>query len=103
MSNRVTISRRDFFPLAALGLSLATPAGRLAFAQAAASAKAGHKLARDEALRQLLEGNKRFISGKTTAPRRNPESFTISRQASIPRRLLSVAPIRGSRRRSCST
>ena len=76
MSNRVTISRRDFFPLATLGLSLATPAGRLAFAQAAASAKTGGQVDADEALRQLLDGNKRFISGQTTAPRRNPESFT---------------------------
>src|SRR6476660_1146882 len=76
MSNRVTLSRREFCPLATLGLSLATPAGRLAFAQAAASAKTGGQIDAEEALRQLLEGNKRFISGQTTAPRRDPASYS---------------------------
>jgi len=73
MSNRVTVSRREFFPLAALGLSLATPLGRRAFADD--TANAGKQVSPDEALRQLLEGNQRFVNGKTTGPRRDPQSF----------------------------
>jgi carbonic anhydrase len=73
-----------FSGLVASGLAVAVDgaAGRLAGAQPAskASAAAGP----DEVLRKLLEGNKRFMKGETTAPRRKPEDFAKLAEGQTP-------------------
>ena len=38
----------------------------------------------DEILRKLLEGNKRFMNGETTAPRRKPEDFAKLAEGQTP-------------------
>jgi carbonic anhydrase len=38
----------------------------------------------DEVLRKLLEGNKRFMKGETTAPRRKPEDFAKLAEGQTP-------------------
>jgi carbonic anhydrase len=60
--------RRDFIGL--------LPAGALA-AQA-------RRLTADEALKDLLEGNERFIAGKTMNPRRSPGDFSKVASAQAP-------------------
>jgi carbonic anhydrase len=60
--------RRDFIGL--------LPAGALA-AQS-------RRLAGDEALKDLLEGNERFIAGKTMNPRRSPADFSKVASAQAP-------------------
>jgi carbonic anhydrase len=42
----------------------------------------------DEVLRRLLEGNKRFMRGETTAPRRNPEDFAKLAEGQTPRAVI---------------
>jgi hypothetical protein len=42
----------------------------------------------DEVLRKLLEGNKRFRRGKTTAPRRKPEDFAKLAEGQTPRAMI---------------
>jgi carbonic anhydrase len=42
----------------------------------------------DEVLRNLLEGNKRFMKGETTAPRRKPEDFAALAEGQTPRAVI---------------
>jgi carbonic anhydrase len=42
----------------------------------------------DEVLRKLLEGNKRFMKGETTAPRRKPEDFAKLAEGQTPRAVI---------------
>jgi carbonic anhydrase len=42
----------------------------------------------DELLRKLLEGNKRFMKGETTAPRRKPEDFAKLAEGQTPRAVI---------------
>jgi carbonic anhydrase len=42
----------------------------------------------DEVLRRLLEGNKRFMKGETTAPRRKPEDFAKLAEGQTPRAVI---------------
>jgi carbonic anhydrase len=42
----------------------------------------------DEVLRKLLEGNRRFMKGETTAPRRKPEDFAKLAEGQTPRAVI---------------
>lgn len=85
MKSLFPVSRRDFFALAAAaGVSLARSTESLAEAQAAASGKAGSAVDPDQALRDLLDGNQRFVKGQPAAPRRSPEDFSSLAAAQYP-------------------
>jgi carbonic anhydrase len=45
-------------------------------------------LSPDEVLRKLLEGNKRFMKGETTGPRRKPEDFAKLAEGQTPRAVI---------------
>jgi carbonic anhydrase len=66
-----TLLRRDLLRLAASAAGLALLRGSVA--QAASPGPGGPSA--EEALRQLLDGNQRFVKGETTSPRRSPEDF----------------------------
>src|SRR6516162_5447358 len=80
------LTRRDFVGLSGLiasGLVVAADgaAGRSAGAESAGKPSAAGP---DEVLRKLLEGNKRFMKGETTAPRRKPEDFAKLAEGQTP-------------------
>jgi carbonic anhydrase len=82
------VSRRDFGKLAAAGLSLALPTGLLGFDQKDAAGKARPPISADEALRQLIEGNARFVKGQPTSPRRSPDDFRPLAEGQYPEAVL---------------
>jgi len=85
MNDRSNISRREFVTLAAAGLSLAGPMGGLAFAQQKAQpGKKGQPVNADQAWRDLMEGNGRFVKGSPSSPRRAPEDFRGLAEAQYP-------------------
>src|SRR5580692_4362105 len=84
MKNLSRFSRREFVTLAVAGLSLAVPKGLLAFAQKESTGKARPPISADEALRQLIEGNARFVKGQPASPRRSPEDFRALAEAQYP-------------------
>jgi carbonic anhydrase len=75
MKNLSKYSRREFATLAAAGLGLAAPKSVLAWAQKEAPAKSRAPVNPDQAWRDLLDGNSRFVKGMPTGPRRSPEDF----------------------------
>src|SRR5262245_307134 len=70
-------TRREF--VAASGLlagGLAIGGGELAFSASALAAEdSAAARSPDEVLRKLLEGNRRFMRGESSNPRRKPEDF----------------------------
>ncbi len=80
-------TRREF-----VGFSGLIASGLVVAAESAAGRSAGSEPAEkrsapagpDEVLRKLLEGNKRFMKGGTTAPRRKPEDFTKLAEGQTP-------------------
>jgi carbonic anhydrase len=68
------ISRRQLLQRTLLGAAVASSMSARP-APGHASARPGPARNPAEALRDLLEGNKRFMSGRTTAPRRQPSDF----------------------------
>ncbi|MGC2616887.1 MAG: carbonic anhydrase [Terracidiphilus sp.] len=87
MKNRYTVSRRAFImqAAAASGLTIASSGEILAEAQKKPS---GSPINPDQALRELLEGNKRFQNGQTTGPRRNPADFRSLAAAQYPEAII---------------
>src|SRR6516162_8251414 len=84
------LTRRDFVGLSGLiasGLVVAADgaAGRSAGAESAGKPSAAGP---DEVLRKLLEGNRRFMKGETTAPRRKPEDFAKLAEGQTPRAVI---------------
>jgi carbonic anhydrase len=81
-------TRRQFVALAGAGLVVAGDgiAGRAAGAEPAGKPSAA--LGPDEVLRKLLDGNKRFARGETTAPRRKPEDFAKLAEGQAPRAVI---------------
>src|SRR5262245_5150174 len=80
-------TRREFVGfsgLVASGLVVTADgaAGRSAGAEPAS--KTSSRAGPDEVLRKLLEGNKRFMKGETTAPRRKPEDFAKLAEGQTP-------------------
>ena len=75
MKNLSNISRREFATLGAAALSLAAAGGMSALAQKEVPGKTGMPVSADDAWRDLLNGNGRFVKGTPTGPRRSPEDF----------------------------
>lgn len=88
MKDLSRVSRREFGKLAAAGLSLALPKGLLALDQKESASKARPPISADEALRQLLEGNARFVKGQPASPRRGPDDFRALAEAQYPEAVL---------------
>jgi len=84
MKNRPSFSRREFAALAAAGLSLSAPYRVLAWAQKEAPARPRSPVSPDQAWRDLLDGNARFVKGLPTSPRRSPEEFRGLAEAQYP-------------------
>lgn len=84
MKRPSSISRREFVALAAAGVSVASPKGLLAMNTQAAARKTASPVSADEALRELLEGNARFVKGQPASPRRSPEDFRSLAEAQYP-------------------
>ena len=84
-------TRREFVGLSGLiasGLVVAVDgaAGRSSGGQPAG--KPSGPAGPDEVLRKLLQGNKRFLKGETTAPRRKPEDFAKLAEGQAPRAVI---------------
>jgi carbonic anhydrase len=58
--------------------------GLFALAQKKGAAKAKPSISADEALRQLIEGNARFVKGQPVSPRRSPEDFRALAEVQYP-------------------
>lgn len=84
MEYRPISTRREFVRIAAaVGLGLALPGADLRAGQKDVS-KTGPAMNPDEALKELLTGNERFVKGQTKNPRRSPEEFTALAAAQFP-------------------
>jgi carbonic anhydrase len=83
MKSSPETSRRDFLTLAAIGLTLAVGPELPALVQATPG-QAKSPVSSDQALRDLMDGNKRFINGQTAAPRRSPADFSKLAAAQYP-------------------
>jgi carbonic anhydrase len=84
MKSLSSFSRREFVTLAAAALSLAAPKGVLALMQKEESGKTGPPVSPDDAWRNLLNGNGRFVKGTASSPRRSPEDFRGLAEAQYP-------------------
>jgi carbonic anhydrase len=84
VKNLSKVSRREFVTLAAAGLSLACPSGLLTLAQAEGTSKPEPPISADGALRELLDGNARFVKGRPASPRRGPHDFRALAEAQYP-------------------
>jgi carbonic anhydrase len=82
MKSLSKLSRREFATLAAASLSLAAPNSVLAWAQKEGPAKP--PVNADQAWRDLLDGNARFVKGAPASPRRSPEDFRGLAEAQYP-------------------
>jgi carbonic anhydrase len=83
MKNLFQFSRRQFVTLAA-GFSLAGPGSLLSLAQTIAPGKPRSPVSPDQAWRDLLKGNERFVKGLPLSPRRSPEDFRELAEAQYP-------------------
>jgi carbonic anhydrase len=83
-------TRRDFVGLSGLIASGLVVAADGAVGRSAGAEPAGKPspAGADEVLRKLLEGNKRFMKGETTAPRRKPEDFAKLAEGQTPRAVI---------------
>lgn len=83
------VSRRKFFALAsAAAWSVSNSHALLAEAMEAAADKAATPVNPDQALRDLLDGNKRFMKGQTKGPRRSPAEFSKLAGAQYPEAII---------------
>jgi carbonic anhydrase len=83
------VSRRRFAGIA--GAVIAGVALRPLVARAADPAPSGtHKgrMTADESLRDLMDGNARFVEGKTTGPRRSPAEFSELAEGQYPQAVI---------------
>ena len=74
----------EFSGLIASGLVVAAGGARGRSAASEADGKPSAAAGPDEVLRKLVEGNKRFMKGETTAPRRKPEDFAKLAEGQTP-------------------
>jgi carbonic anhydrase len=85
MSKLPTVSRREFFTMAAAtAWSVSNSREFLAGALEKSADKTVSPVNPDQALHDLLEGNQRFKNGKTTGPRRSPGEFSRLAAAQYP-------------------
>ena len=83
MNDQWKTSRREFALLAAAGFGL--PSFRLNAAEPQEKTSAGSRAVNaDEALRQLLVGNHRFMTGEPLNPRRSPKEFQTLAHGQFP-------------------
>lgn len=78
------LSRRDLIRLAALMVAAAPMAAPRWAAAADPTGKAAAGRRPDDVLRALIEGNKRFMSGQASGPRRRPEDFSALAEGQSP-------------------
>src|SRR5579864_3790817 len=84
MSDWLNTSRRKFVLFAAAGAS-GPGRSRMTAAEHPQDAPPDSRpMSADEALRDLLAGNRRFVSGKPLAPRRSPEDFQALAHGQFP-------------------
>jgi carbonic anhydrase len=87
MHHSLQPTRREFVAMSGLLASgLVGAGGRSAAAEPAGKPSAGP--GPEEVLRKLLEGNKRFMKGETTAPRRTPADFSKLAEGQTPRAVI---------------
>src|SRR5580704_9150861 len=86
MKNLSNVSRREFVTLAAAGLSLASPKTLLALSQHEGGASPS--VSTDEAFRQLLDDNGRFLKGQPANPRRSLQDFQRLAEAQYPKAVI---------------
>jgi carbonic anhydrase len=86
MKNLSNVSRREFVTLAAAGLSLASPKTLLALSQQEGGASPS--VSTDEAFRQLLDDNGRFLKGQPANPRRSLQDFQRLAEAQYPKAVI---------------
>src|SRR5437660_493875 len=84
MDNPSRMSRREFTTLCAVGSGLVRPAQVFSLAQKSAPGKSGSPINPEQALRELLSGNERFVKGQPASPRRAPEDFRELAAAQYP-------------------
>jgi len=84
MDNPSRMSRREFTTLCAVGSGLVRPAQVFSLAQKSAPGKSGSPINPEQALRELLSGNERFVKGQPASPRRAPEDFRELAEAQYP-------------------
>lgn len=83
------VSRRKFFALAsAAALTVSNSRELFAEAMGAAADKTASAVNPDQALRDLLDGNKRFMKGQTKGPRRSPAEFSKLAGAQYPEAII---------------
>jgi carbonic anhydrase len=70
--------------MAAAGLTVASTKELLALTQKQAASPARPQISADESLRQLLDGNARFVKGQPASPRRGPDDFRGLAEAQYP-------------------
>src|SRR5262249_56744108 len=80
------LSRREFFALAAAAAAGVCGSGKALASMKQPGAQAG--ITADQALGELLAGDKRFASGTTSAPPRQPKHFPFLTRAPHPEALL---------------
>jgi carbonic anhydrase len=78
-----TFSRRTFVAITAAGLSAFSTKPLLALNDKKPGSPRP-QISADESLRQLMEGNARFVKGQTVGPRRSPEDFRGLAEAQYP-------------------
>jgi carbonic anhydrase len=84
MDNPSRMSRREFTTLCAVGAGLVRPAQVFSLAQKSAPGKSGSPINPEQALRELISGNERFVKGQPESPRRSPENFRELAAAQYP-------------------
>ncbi len=84
MDNPSRMSRREFTTLCAVGSGLVRPVQVFSLAQKSAPGKSGSPINPEQALRELLSGNERFVKGQPASPRRAPEDFRELAAAQYP-------------------
>ena len=82
MNDQWKTSRREFALLATASFCLAN--SRLNAEPQEKKSEGSRPVSADEALRQLVDGNRRFMAGKPLNPRRSPEEFRSLAQGQFP-------------------
>jgi carbonic anhydrase len=84
MRNLARVSRREFGTMAVVGLSLVGSRRLRALDEKSAATNPRTPVSADRALRELLDGNERFVKGQPASPRRSPEDFRALAEVQYP-------------------
>ena len=88
MNNLSKLSRREFTTLFSAGVGLVRPLQVFSLVQKSAPGKSGSPINPEQALRELISGNERFVKGQPESPRRAPEDFRELAAAQYPEALI---------------